>query len=67
MNKRIFRKIRVVGDVIMAIDIACHAYRLVKTEIVPRLCKKNKKGAETTEEAGAPQATASAETVNEQG
>ena len=69
MNKRIFRKVRVVGDVIMVVDIACHAYRLVKNEICPWLCKKIKKNRGATEEAEAPTTTTTESTtanVNEQ-
>ena len=69
MNKRLFRKVRVVGDVIMVVDIACHAYRLVKNEICPWLCKKIKKNRGATEEAEAPTTTTTESTtanVNEQ-
>jgi len=40
MNKRIFRKVRVIGDVAMCIEVACCAYRLIKNEICPWICKK---------------------------
>ena len=70
MNKRIFRKVRVIGDVIMVVDIACHAYRLVKNEICPWVCKKihKNKNAGAAEEVDAPTTTTEsiAPNVNEQ-
>lgn len=70
MNKRIFRKVRVIGDVIMCVDIACHAYRLIKTEICPWICKKihKNKNAGAAEEDGAPTTTTESteSNVNEQ-
>lgn len=68
MNKRIFRKIRVIGDVIMVVDIACHAYRLVKKEIYPWICKKIHKNTGAAEEVDAPTTTTEsiAPNVNEQ-
>lgn len=64
MNKRLFRRVRVVGDVIMAVDIAFHAYRLVK-EIYTN-CKKKKTGEADKEENAAPQTTVGTG-MNEQG
>ena len=68
MNKRIFRKVRVIGDVIMVVDIACHAYRLVKKEIYPWICKKIHKNTGAAEEVDAPTTTTEsiAPNVNEQ-
>lgn len=56
MNKRIFRKVRVIGEIIMVADIACHTYRLIKNEICPWICDKihKNKNAGVAEEYGAP-------------
>ena len=66
MTKRIFRKVRVIGDVIMVVDIACHAYRLIKNEICPWICNKvhKNKNAGATKDDGAPTTTTESTDVN---
>lgn len=70
MNKRIFRKVRVIGDVAMCIEVACCAYRLIKNEICPWICNKihKNKNAGAAEEVDAPTTTTEsiAPNVNEQ-
>ena len=70
MNKRIFRKVRVIGDVAMCIEVACCAYRLIKNEVCPWICKKihKNKNAGAAEEVDAPTTTTEsiAPNVNEQ-
>ena len=70
MNKRIFRKVRVIGDVIMCVDIACHTIRILKNDVCPWICKKihKNKNAGAAEEVDAPTTTTEsiAPNVNEQ-
>jgi len=69
MNKRIFRKVRVIGDVIMCVDIFCHTIRILKNDVYPWISKKihkNKnKNTGAAEEVDAP-TTSIAPNVNEQ-
>ena len=66
MNKRIFRKIRVIGDVIMCVDIACHTIRILKNDVCPWVCKKihKNKNAGATKDDGAPTTTTESTDVN---
>ena len=70
MKKRIFRKVRVIGDVAICIEVACSAYRLIKNEICPWICKKihkNKnKNTGAAKEVDAPTTESIAPNVNEQ-
>lgn len=68
MKKRIFRKVRVIGDVAMCIEVACCAYRLIKNDVCPWISKKIHKNAGAAEEVDAPTTTTEsiAPNVNEQ-